>query len=222
MGASFSYNGSTVSSQSLILEGATPDVGVWSENAAESSANSIITLSAGQSVTQQVPFGLIACPTQVPPGKYSLQWKALTAVPGQAMNGFEGPFYETSAWASGGFAISNNTNPNGTTPVTVTPTTTAPSYPALANSFVVSWGKAQSKLKVGKTVKITGLKFSGNGAQVSYQWYVKGRAVKKATKSSFKITKVDGGKNLTVKLKVTRGGYSGSLSTIEDLGRPRK
>jgi hypothetical protein len=61
--------------------------------------------------------------------------------------------------------------------------------------------KLAKKAKVGKkvTVKAKAVK----GFKITYQWYAGGKAIKKATKSSYKIAKAYKGKKLTVKVSYT-------------------
>lgn len=65
---------------------------------------------------------------------------------------------------------------------------------------------AQAKLvsisgteKVGKTVKVT-FDTTVKGAKSAYQWYVGGKKVSKATKSSLKLSRSQAGKSLSVKV----------------------
>lgn len=51
------------------------------------------------------------------------------------------------------------------------------------------------------------------GAKFSYQWYADGKAVAKATRSTFKLTKAQHGKKMTVKVTGKRTGYETASAT---------
>lgn len=68
--------------------------------------------------------------------------------------------------------------------------------------------KISGKVKVGKTLTV---KASYTPSQAypkaSYQWYRNGKKISKATKSTYKLTKKDRGKRITVKVTVRATGY---------------
>ncbi len=85
------------------------------------------------------------------------------------------------------------------------------------------WGKRYT-LRVGyfltsSTPAITGTKAVGNtltarhgtwtsGTKFSYHWYAAGKAIAKATKATFKLTKAQAGKAITVKVTGKKTGYA--------------
>lgn len=60
--------------------------------------------------------------------------------------------------------------------------------------------------KVGKKLTAT-LAWSPKPTTVTYQWYRNGTKIKKATKSTYKLTKADRGKRITVKVTGKKRGY---------------
>lgn len=68
--------------------------------------------------------------------------------------------------------------------------------------------KISGTAKVGKKLKVTKGSWKPAPSKVTYQWKRNGKAIKKATKSSYKLTKSDAGKKITVTVTVTRSGYS--------------
>lgn len=69
-----------------------------------------------------------------------------------------------------------------------------------------------SNAKVGKTVKVSVGKWT-SGTKLSYQWLRNEKAVKGATKPSYKITKSDKGKKLSVKVTGKKSGYATAAKT---------
>lgn len=65
--------------------------------------------------------------------------------------------------------------------------------------------------KVGKTLKAVPAKAAG--AKVAYQWLANGKAIKKATKASLKLTKALKGKKVAVKVTYTKAGYLDVVQT---------
>ncbi|MDR1790900.1 MAG: hypothetical protein LBR20_04485 [Propionibacteriaceae bacterium] len=67
--------------------------------------------------------------------------------------------------------------------------------------------------KVGKTLKAKA-KFDPKPTY-SYQWYRDGKAIKHATKSSYKLVKADKNKKITVKVTGSKSGYKAASRTSE-------
>lgn len=67
--------------------------------------------------------------------------------------------------------------------------------------------------KVGKTLKAKVKTWKPKPAKLSWQWYRNGVAITGATKTSYKLTKADKGKKLTVRVVGSRVGYLGSASS---------
>ncbi|GAA5031808.1 hypothetical protein GCM10025738_13330 [Microbacterium fluvii] len=76
----------------------------------------------------------------------------------------------------------------------------------------VSTPKITGTAKVGKklTASIT---VSPKASTKTYQWYVNGKAISGAKKSTYTVKKADAGKKLTVKITVARSGYQ-SVSKV--------
>lgn len=73
------------------------------------------------------------------------------------------------------------------------------------------------KAKVGKTVKVSTGSWSPKPATYSYQWLLNGKAIKHATKSSFKIVKKDKGKKLSCKVTAKKTGYGSGSATSKSV-----
>ncbi|MDR0505002.1 MAG: hypothetical protein LBG70_04260, partial [Bifidobacteriaceae bacterium] len=76
--------------------------------------------------------------------------------------------------------------------------------------------KVVGKAKVGKLVKAT---VRAPQAKLSYQWYANGKAIAKATKATFKVSKAVKGKQLTVKVTAKRAGY---LATVKASAKTKR
>lgn len=68
--------------------------------------------------------------------------------------------------------------------------------------------KISGTAKVGKRLSV-GVSYTPGAAaaQASYQWYRSGKKISKATKSTYKLTKKDRGKKITVKVTLRATGY---------------
>ncbi|MBK7819843.1 MAG: Ig-like domain repeat protein [Tessaracoccus sp.] len=62
--------------------------------------------------------------------------------------------------------------------------------------------------KVGKTLKATVKTWQPTKVTVKYQWLRDGKAISKATTSSYKLTKADAGKKVSVKVTGSKSGYT--------------
>jgi hypothetical protein len=73
---------------------------------------------------------------------------------------------------------------------------------------------ASGTTKVGKTLTAKYAYVpSPASATVKYQWYRNGKAISKATKVTYKITKTDRGKAISVKVSINAWGYYGISAT---------
>jgi hypothetical protein len=66
---------------------------------------------------------------------------------------------------------------------------------------VAKVAKAAKKAKVGKKLTVSAKAIKGFKA--TYQWYRNGKAIPKATKKTYKLTKADKGKKITLKVSYT-------------------
>lgn len=62
--------------------------------------------------------------------------------------------------------------------------------------------------KVGTTLTAVSGSWGPSPVKVTYRWYRSGKAIKKATKPSYTLTKSDKGKKITVKVTGTKAGYT--------------
>ena len=67
-------------------------------------------------------------------------------------------------------------------------------------------------VKVGKTLRVKGKSYSG--ISVKYQWYVGGKKVSKATKSTYKLAKADRNKSVRVDVTLSYRTSSGKKVTV--------
>lgn len=67
--------------------------------------------------------------------------------------------------------------------------------------------KISGTKKVGKTLKVRKGSWT-TGTKFSYRWYRNGKAIKGATKSSYKLKKADAGKRIKVKVTGKNPGYA--------------
>ena len=72
--------------------------------------------------------------------------------------------------------------------------------------------KISGKAKVGATVKAVSTAWVA-GAKISYQWLFDGKAIKAATKSSYKLAKTAKGHKLSVRVTQTANGYLKTAKT---------
>jgi len=95
-----------------------------------------------------------------------------------------------------------------TAPTTTTnpPTTPGPTAPA---AFVMSGKpKVAGTAAVGRKLKVKQATVTPAATQVVYQWLRNGKAIKKATKSSYKLTAADLGKKISLRITYIRPGYT--------------
>ena len=69
--------------------------------------------------------------------------------------------------------------------------------------------------KVGKTLKA--VPGTTDGAKVTYKWLANGKAIKKATKPSLKLTKSLKGKKVSVKATYAKDGFLKTVQTSKAL-----
>lgn len=86
----------------------------------------------------------------------------------------------------------------------------APPHLSLVKGSGVS---ISGKAKVGQKLKANHGKWNGTGVTYRYQWYRDGRAIPKATGSSYKLGTSDRGGRLTVKVVASAKGYQDGSAT---------
>jgi hypothetical protein len=112
-------------------------------------------------------------------------------------------------------------NPGTPTPTTPVPTTPAPTKPAPTVTppaqpvtfQVKSAAKVAGTAKVGKKIKAVAAKLVPSATTVKYQWFRDKKAIKGATKSSYRVTKSDRRHTLRVRTTSIRAGYKRVIST---------
>ncbi|MDQ2623608.1 MAG: hypothetical protein M3Y20_00465 [Actinomycetota bacterium] len=72
--------------------------------------------------------------------------------------------------------------------------------------------------KVGKSLKATKGSWKPAPSKFAYQWKRNGKAIKKATKSTYKLTKSDAGKKITVTVTATRASFKKASATSKAVG----
>jgi len=89
-----------------------------------------------------------------------------------------------------------------------TPTTrSAVTKPVVAGTLSSVVPKLTGTARVGRTLKATPGAWTG-GTTLSYAWFVNGKAVKHATKTTLKLTKAMAGKRIVVKVTGRKAGYA--------------
>lgn len=89
---------------------------------------------------------------------------------------------------------------------------------AAASKLKTAVPKISGTVKVGKTLKLSKGTWT-SGTSFSYQWYVGGKAVAGATKSSFVLRVADKGKTVKVKVTGRKAGYVTASRTSISTGR---
>ena len=103
--------------------------------------------------------------------------------------------------------------------ITVKVTGTKPGYTTVSKTSVASGKVAAGVLttvkpkitgaaKVGKKLTAKPSTWKPSGVKLSYQWLRSGKAIKGATKSTYKLAKADKGKKITVKVTGKKAGYT--------------
>lgn len=104
-------------------------------------------------------------------------------------------------------------------------TGTRSGYVSASSTSARTKAVAAGKLSVSKRPKVTGTYLPGRTLKVSkgswktkptsyaYRWYRSGKAVKGATKSSYKLTKKDAGRKVYARVTVKRSGYATASSS---------
>ncbi|MCA0253418.1 MAG: peptidoglycan-binding protein [Actinobacteria bacterium] len=121
--------------------------------------------------------------------------------------------------ADGGatLAVAVTGTKDGHAPATVTSDATA-KVPALTLTATPK-PTVSGTLEVGKTLTAKPGTWEPNPVTLGYQWYRGSKAIKGATKATYKLQQDDIGKTLTVKVTGTRAGYA-SVTTASAASKP--
>ncbi|MDF1488876.1 hypothetical protein [Tessaracoccus caeni] len=79
--------------------------------------------------------------------------------------------------------------------------------------------KISGTAKVGKTLTAKPGTWKPSGVKLGYQWYRDGKKISGATKSTYKVSKSDKGKRITVKVTGSKSGY---ISVTKTSGKTSK
>lgn len=100
-------------------------------------------------------------------------------------------------------------------PVKVTAAANPSAFP---KNWVKSPGTKRGVVKVGRTVKLTAPVYSSASVAklvtAKYQWKVNGKAIKRASKRSYKIARAHAGKRLTAAVTFSAKGYKPLTKTV--------
>jgi hypothetical protein len=108
--------------------------------------------------------------------------------------------------------------------ITVTVTGTKSGYATVSKTSVATGKVAAGTLtsvkpkitgtvKVGKKLTAKPGTWKPSGVKLSYQWLRNGKAIKGATKSTYKLVKSDKRKKITVKVTGKKAGYTSKSAT---------
>ncbi|GAA1801588.1 hypothetical protein [Nesterenkonia flava] len=79
--------------------------------------------------------------------------------------------------------------------------------------------KITGSTKVGSTLKAQTGSWRPSDAKLSYQWLRDGKVIKKATRSSYTLTRSDVGKRISVRVTATKSGYKDAAKTSRAVSR---
>jgi len=144
----------------------------------------------------------------------------------------------TYQWRRGGAAIPGATTSSlvlgpadAGTVLSVTVTTSKTGYEPVVTTvsagtvaratFTVSRAVASGTAKVGKTLRASGAVASILGTTSTYQWLRGGKPIAGATRATWAVTAADEGKRLSLRVTVTRPGYTTVTVTSAATGKVR-
>ncbi|GAA5038466.1 carboxypeptidase-like regulatory domain-containing protein [Microbacterium fluvii] len=208
-------------------------VGEWWRDARDFSSATVIALAPGQAreavdaVLSSPPPATLTTATPTISGTIAYG-STLTAKPGSWTSGTT----FTYQWYASGKAISGATKSTftlasaqkaKTITVKVTGkksgyTTVSKTSKATAKVATVATPKISGTAKVGKKLTAKPGTWT-SGTKFTYQWYVGGKAISKATKSTFTLTKSQKGKTITVKVTGKKSGYATVAKTSKATGK---
>jgi Leucine-rich repeat (LRR) protein len=178
-------------------------------------------LSAGQPVISGIPqigqtLGVSVGSWSPAPSSLSFQWNRS----GSPIPGAVGATYQVVAadvWQSITVTVTGGLSGYAQASATSNATVAVPQG-VLAGSNPTILGKA--KVKKTLTAKIGA--WSPAPDVVTYQWYRSGKAIKNATKASYKLVKADKGKKITVKVAVSKVGYATRVVVSKSTAKVKK
>ena len=114
-------------------------------------------------------------------------------------------------WSPAAISPDAGTNPQ--------PTPVPP--PAPTKFSVVTKSKVQGKLAVGKTLRAKVGTWTPTPTSIKFSWMRNGKAIRKATKKAYNLTRADRGKRIALKITV-RGQGLPAAKTVVKAGRVRR
>ncbi|MGH1565530.1 carboxypeptidase regulatory-like domain-containing protein [Mumia sp. DW29H23] len=159
---------------------------------------------------------------QVRPGRWSPsgltirhQWRANgVAVAGATA----ATFRVTNAQAGKRITVTTSASKTGYATASRTSAATAPVLGTLTTRRPIITGTA----KKGKKLKARTKAWGPSPVRLRYQWYRNGKRISKATRSSYRLTKRDVGKRITVKVTGTRTSYATASRLSKKTAKVRK
>ncbi|MEN0130543.1 MAG: GH92 family glycosyl hydrolase [Brevundimonas sp.] len=91
---------------------------------------------------------------------------------------------------------------------TVVTTSKATSKVAAGSITVAKRAAVHGSTKVGSTLKVSKGSYAPSSTKATYRWLRNGSAIKGATSSAYKLTSADRGKKISVKVTLTKSGYT--------------
>lgn len=100
--------------------------------------------------------------------------------------------------------------------------TSAATTAVAAGTLAGATPKVSGTAKVGKKLTVKAGTWKPTGVAVSYQWFRSGKAIKKATKSTYTLVAADRGKKITVKVTGKKAGYTTLVKTSKSTKKVAK
>jgi hypothetical protein len=107
----------------------------------------------------------------------------------------------------------------GTVKIRVRAGTKSKWYTIRVGAVTPATPKISGKAIVGRTLKAVATGWAPAGLKLSYQWYRNGKAIKGATKASYKLVKADKGKTLKVKVTGAKAGFKSASKVSKATAR---
>ena len=102
----------------------------------------------------------------------------------------------------------SDTPPTGTQPPGTGPSPTKPAKLTVRKKPTI-----KGTARVGAKLTVRAPKFKQKGVKITYRWLANGKAIKKATKRTFRITAKQKGKRISVRITATKKGFARTVVT---------
>ena len=113
--------------------------------------------------------------------------------------------------------IAGGSDPSWSAVAYKAPVKPAPPKSEVKKIAVTKAPKISGTAKVGKTLKAKKGSWKPAPTKYTYQWKRNGKAITKATKSTYKLKKADAGKKITVTVTASRSGYKKAAKTSKSV-----